>query len=112
MGMRAANLALRFLLELAALAGLAYWGAHTGSGVVRLVLAIAAPLVAAAVWGVWCAPKSARRLPQPARTAVEAAVFGLGAAGLLAVGQTTPAAVFVAVAAVNWVLLFAWGQDP
>jgi hypothetical protein len=39
-------------------------------------------------------------------------VFGLGAAGLLAVGQATPAAVFVAVAAVNWVLLFAWGQDP
>jgi hypothetical protein len=28
--MRAANLALRFLLELAALAGLADWGLHTG----------------------------------------------------------------------------------
>jgi hypothetical protein len=44
---KAANLALRFLLGLAALGGLAYWGAHTGSGAVRVLLAVAAPLVAA-----------------------------------------------------------------
>ena len=30
--MRIANLALRFLLELCALAGLAYWGAHAAAG--------------------------------------------------------------------------------
>src|SRR5437879_9183848 len=106
--MRIANLALRVLLELCALAGLAYWGAHTGGGVVAVVLAVAAPLAGAVVWGLWCAPKSARRLPQPARTVVEAAVFGLGALGLAAAGQATIAAVFVAVAAVNWALLFAW----
>jgi hypothetical protein len=47
---RAANLALRFLLELAALAGLAYWGCNTGhSAVGDVALGIAAPLAAAAV---------------------------------------------------------------
>jgi hypothetical protein len=110
--MRTANLALRFLLELAALAGLAYWGAHTGGGALAVLLAVAAPLAAAVVWGLWCAPKSARRLPQPARTVVEASVFGLGAGGFADAGQGVLAAVFVAVAAVNWVLLFAWSQDP
>ena len=110
--MRVANLALRFLLELAALAGLAYWGAHTGSGAERIALAIAAPLLAAVVWGLWCAPKAGRRLPQPGRTVLEAAVFGLGAAGLVAAGQAVTATVFVVVAIANWGTLFALGEDP
>jgi hypothetical protein len=109
---RAANLALRFLLELAALAGLANLGLHTGSGAARIVLAVAAVGAGAVVWGIWCAPKSARRLAQPARTVVEATVFGAGAAGFAAAGHVTVAVVFVVLAAVNWVLLFAWGQDP
>ncbi|HEY2790089.1 MAG TPA: DUF2568 domain-containing protein [Gaiellales bacterium] len=110
--MRAANLALRFLLELAALAGLADWGLHTGGGPVRIVLALAAVGAAAVVWGMWCAPKSSRRLPQPGRTVVEAVVFGLGAAGFAAAGHASAAVVFAVLAVVNWVLLFAWGQDP
>jgi hypothetical protein len=110
--MRAANLALRFVLELAALAGLADWGLHTGSGLARIVLAIAVVVAAAVVWGMWCAPKSTRRLPQPGRTVVEAAVFCAGAAGFAAAGHTTAAVVFAVLAVANWVLLFAWGQDP
>jgi hypothetical protein len=110
--MRATNLALRFFLELAALAGLADWGLHTGSGAARVVLAVAAVGAGAGVWGIWCAPKSARRLAQPARTVVEAVVFGLGAAGFAAAGHRSAAVVFVVLAAGNWVLLFAWGQDP
>ncbi len=110
--MRAANLALRFLLELVALAGLAYWGAHTGSGAVRVVLAIAAPVAGAVVWGLWCAPRSQRRLSPAPRTAVEAAVFGLGAAGLAVAGRVTLAIAFVVVSIANWALLFAWRQDP
>ena len=110
--MRAANLALRFVLELAALAGLATWGWHTGGGATRIVLAIAAVGAGAVVWGIWCAPKSARRLAQPARTLVEAAVFAAGAAGFAAAGDVTVAVVFAVLATANWALLFAWGQDP
>jgi hypothetical protein len=39
--MRSANLGLRFLVEIAALAALAYWGGHTGSGVVNGALVYA-----------------------------------------------------------------------
>lgn len=43
---QSANLALRFLLELCALAALAYWGAQTGRGpVVKIGLGIGAPLL-------------------------------------------------------------------
>jgi hypothetical protein len=110
--MRVANLALRFGLELAALAGLAVWGLGAAGGIARFGLAAAAVLAGAVVWGIWCAPKSSRRLAQPARTVVEASVFGLGAAGYAAGGHVAIAAVFVVVSTLNWVLLFAWRQDP
>jgi len=44
-----ANNGLRFLLELAVLAALAYWGFAEFDGVVQWVLGLGAPLVA----GVW-----------------------------------------------------------
>jgi hypothetical protein len=47
------NPALRFGLELAALAGLAAAGWHLTSGGMRWVVAIAVPILAAVVWGVF-----------------------------------------------------------
>ena len=98
-------LAVKFALELAALAALGYWGANTGSGAVSVALAIAAPLLAAAVWARWCAPRSAHRLPQTPRFALELAVFAAAAAGLVASGAQTAAVIFAAAAlAAMWVL--------
>ncbi len=46
-----ANLALRFVLELAALAALAYWGFHTGHSLLGdVALGVGAPLLAAVIW--------------------------------------------------------------
>ena len=50
------NLALRFLLELAALGAMAWWGYSRGSGGARLLLAAAIPLAAAVAWGVFAVP--------------------------------------------------------
>ena len=45
--LQSANLALRFLLELAALGALAYWGSRTGSvPITKLGLGIGTPLLA------------------------------------------------------------------
>lgn len=49
--LRVANLAVKFLLELAMLASLAYAGWHLLHGPVRLVSTIGLPLVAIVVWG-------------------------------------------------------------
>ncbi len=51
-----ANLALRFLLELAALAALGYWGWVTHDGAARWVWAAGLVIGAAAVWGVFRVP--------------------------------------------------------
>ena len=75
--MRGALLALRFLLELCALAALAYWGATVdASTVVRVILAVVTPLLAAVVWGTWVAPRAPRLLDDPIRLIPEFAVFG------------------------------------
>jgi Protein of unknown function (DUF2568) len=55
----AANLALRFLLELAAIGTLGYWGFRTGSGpLAKAALGLGAPTVAMVVWGTFVAPKA------------------------------------------------------
>jgi len=73
--LKSANLAVKLLLELAAFAALAYWGASTGHGALSVVLAIAAPLAAVIVWSSCCAPRARRRVATPARVPLELAVF-------------------------------------
>jgi uncharacterized protein DUF2568 len=76
-----------FLSELAALAALAVWGwSASGSSLVRVVLAVGAPLVAAVLWGVFAAPHA------PVDVAVltvlvKLVVFGAGVLALLATGH-------------------------
>ena len=76
------NLAVRLLLEFAALAAMAYWGWRQADGVLRFVLAIGIPLVAAALWGTFAVPDDPSRsgkAPVPVsgivRLALELAFF-------------------------------------
>jgi hypothetical protein len=98
--MNAANLALRFFLELAALAALAYWGWS-----VTWVLAIAAPAAWIALWATFGSPKARVTLETPQRIAFEAMVFGAAAAALSAAGQAVWAVVLFAAWAANRTVL-------
>jgi hypothetical protein len=108
--MRSANLAVKFLLELAAFAAFAYWGAVTWTGAAAVAAAIAAPALAVAVWGVFAAPNSRRRLRLAARAPLELAVFGLAVAAFAVTGRVVLAVIVGVVAAVNAVLLTLFGQ--
>jgi hypothetical protein len=108
--LRGANLALKFLLELAAFAALAYGGASLGSGVVSLLPAIALPGLAIGLWAVLAAPKSERRLALGPRLTFELGVFGLAAAALLLAGSPLLAGGFAALVVLNTALLAAWDQ--
>ena len=100
--MRAVNLGLRFLLELCALAALAYGGWHvTGPLWLRIVTAVALPLVAALVWGRWVAPRASQPLPDPLRLIPEWLVFGGAAVALAATGHPLLAVVLAVLAAAN-----------
>jgi len=101
---RAANLAVRFLLEVGALVALAYWGFSTGSGAGAWALGLAAPAAFAAAWGLFVAPKRKVRTSEGARLAIELALFALVAVALAASASTAVALVFGAVALSSGVL--------
>ncbi|WP_267640229.1 YrdB family protein [Haloarchaeobius amylolyticus] len=102
----------RFLLELAALAALGYWGFRTGdSTLASYGLGLGAPAVAALVWGTFVAPKARLRLRGTARLAVEAAVFASAAVALVLAGEPTLAAIFAVVATVDRAAVAALGLE-
>lgn len=108
--MKAANLAAKFILELAALAAFAYWGGTVGSGAVSVVIAICAPLLAAVLWGALAAPNASRRLPTRLRIPFELTVFGLAALALGSAMSLLAGIVFALAAVINAALLTAFDQ--
>jgi Protein of unknown function (DUF2568) len=107
-----ANDGLRFLLELAALASLAYWGFAEQDGVGQWLLGLGAPLAAAVLWGRFVAPKASHPTVDPVRLALEVLVFGSGVAALFAADEATLGVVFGGLVVVHLGLTFALGQRP
>jgi hypothetical protein len=107
-----ANDGLRFLLEMALLASLAYWGFSEQAGAVQWLLGLGAPLLVAVVWGRYIALKASHPTTDPARLLLEVAVFGAGVAGLFVADRTGLALVFAALVLVHLSLTFVLDQRP
>jgi hypothetical protein len=101
-GLHTANETLAFLLELAALAALAWWGSTTGSSaLVHLILGLGAPLTAMVTWALFAAPKARIKMPMAGVLAVKAIVFGAAAIALWEVGHEILAIAFAVTALAN-----------
>ncbi|MFR9798282.1 YrdB family protein [Streptomyces sp. MS06] len=109
--MKAANLAVLFLIELGALAAAAYWGATAGVPTpLAVLLAFAAPAVLVVLWALFGSPKSRYRTRGAGRVGFELLWFGAGAAALLAAGATGWAVGFALVCAASKTLAVVWEQ--
>lgn len=108
--MRQLNLALKFLLELAALAAFGLWGASIADGAAAVVLAIGLPALVAVMWGAFAAPKARRRLRLALRAPFELGVFAFAALALWSAESATLALVFAAIALVNALLMTRFDQ--
>jgi Protein of unknown function (DUF2568) len=83
----ALNLSLRVLMEIGVVAGLAYWGVHTGSSTATKVLyGVGAPAIGFGFWGA-VDFHQAGRFAEPARYIQELAVSGLAAVAWYAAGR-------------------------
>jgi hypothetical protein len=89
---KAANLALKFAPELAALAAFAFWGTTLHGAAVSALAEVAVPLAMIVLWGTFVAPHAKHRLSSAIRIPFELAVFALAAGSLLAAGARAPAA--------------------
>jgi len=106
------NDVLRFFLEMAALAALAYWGFSEFGGVVQWVIGLGSPLLVAVVWGRFMSPKASHPTVDPVRVLIEFAVFGSAVAALFAADAPVLAVIFAALAGLHLSLTFALGQRP
>ena len=102
------NLALRFLLELAAIGAMSLWGFAHGGGVARWVWAVAAPLAAATVWGVFAVPGDPSRsgsapvpVPGALRLGLEICFFTSAVGCLLHIHRPTLAIMLASVTAIH-----------
>ena len=89
------NQLLVFLVELGMLVSLGYAGFHMGKSIlIKYVLAIALPLIAAIIWGIWEAPRSQYRLHQPFRSLLALLLFLSAAFLLYRTGKSGIASIF------------------
>jgi Protein of unknown function (DUF2568) len=106
-----ANLALRLLQELCALAALGYWGFKVGGNLAAKVgLGIGAPLLAAVLWGIFVAPRAPVQTTGLLSLILELVIFGSAAAALYAARRPTLAWALALVFVANRALMYAWGQ--
>jgi len=110
--LRTANLGLSFLLELAMLGAVVYWGfaAHR-SLTVRLLAGVGLPILLITFWALFMAPRSPRRIPWPWEPGVALLLFLLAAGLLLLAGRPVLAVVLAALAVLNAVAVYAFGQQ-
>jgi hypothetical protein len=111
--LRAVNLGIRFLLELAALGAVGWWGVDTGGSILgKVVLGAGLPLVVAVVWGRFISPKASVKVSRPVWFALQAVIFGAAALALVSVWSVAPGIVFAIVVAANTALLERRGSPP
>lgn len=104
--MKAVNDGVRFVLELCALAAIAYWGWRTeNSTATKLLLGLGGVLLVAVVWGVFGSEGDAVvEVPTAVRIVIEVAVFAAATAALAAVGRMGLAIAFAVGATINEIL--------
>ncbi len=106
------NLVVAFALELAMLAALAGWGWTQHEGLLQVILAVGAPLLAAVLWGVFRVdgdPKKAPvAIPGVLRLLLELGLFTLGLIALTAAGQPTLALIGAVILIVHY--LTSWDR--
>lgn len=101
------NYTIHFFLELAGLYALGLWGwTVTDNGVLRFVLAIGLPVLAAAVWGVFGTEGDSRgapvvKVPGWVRLVIEFGYFVLATLAFLAAGAAIAGLIFGIVALVQ-----------
>jgi hypothetical protein len=105
------NLGLRFVVELATVASLGYWGASVNASVaLRALLAVATPLAAIVAWSRLLAPRAPGRLTGLAALTAELSIFSCATWALTSSGMGLVAVIYASLAVVNSVLTRALGQ--
>ncbi|GAA3975152.1 YrdB family protein [Streptomyces marokkonensis] len=109
--LKALNMLVMFLLELAVYAAVVLWGFTAGDGwPVEWALGLGAPAVMITAWALFGSPRAKYAVHGGGRVVLEVLWFGTGAAALAASGSQGWAAAFGGVYVVNAALRALWKQ--
>ncbi len=113
MGSHPLNLAIRFILELCALASVGTWGWNQSESWLRIVLALGIPVSLAAVWGIFAVPGDPSRsgnspvvTPGIVRLAIELVIFGFATWSLFDMDYNILCISFGVIAIVHYLISF------
>lgn len=113
MGSHPLNLGIRFLLEIAALVAIGYWGFSQHTGILRFLLGIGLPVIPAAIWGIFAVPDDPSRsgkapvpVPGAMRLILELALFAFAAWALYDAGSTLLAAILAGITIFHYALSY------
>jgi hypothetical protein len=113
MGSHPLNLALRFLLEVAALVAIGYWGFDQYDGIWRFVVGIGGPVIAALIWGTFAVPEDPSRsgrapvpIPGVLRLVLELSLFGFAVWALNDAGSPILALILASITIVHYALSY------
>jgi hypothetical protein len=95
------NLGLRFVLELAAVIALGWWGFHAAGGAAAWLLGIGSPVLLILVWALFIAPRAVYPRPAAVRLIVGTVLLEIAVGSLAMVGQAIVAIVLAVVVALN-----------
>ena len=110
---RAALLAVRFLLELALLAAWAVVGWNSSSTTwLQATLALALPLLSATIWGLCVSPRAKFLLPLAVRIVIELALFTGASVGLWVSGYPSMAVALIVLELLVLIALLATSTPP
>ncbi|GGP25635.1 YrdB family protein [Silvimonas amylolytica] len=111
MGFHPINLFVRFILEVAALAGLAWWGWQTHTGMDRLAFCVLTPALVATIWGMFAVPGDRSRhgdapvpVPGAIRLILELAIFAAAVIALALADMPVLALLLAAAVLVHYLL--------
>ena len=100
------NLTVRFLLEIAMLLVLGWWGWHLTEPWVRYIAAPGLPLAAATLWGIFRIPNDPKpapvEIPGIVRLLLESVLFGSAACALYDLGHTTLSIVMAVIVVIHY----------
>lgn len=103
-----AVIAIFFFLELALLASLMYWGFHVDKGMlIKMVLGIGTPILAAIIWGTFIAPKASIPVSIPLRIILQIILFGSAVAALYFSDKRMLATIFGGIVLIEMILMYA-----
>lgn len=113
MGSHPLNLAVRFLLEIAALVAIGYWGFSQHTDIWRLLLGIGLPVIAAAVWATFAVPDDPSRsgrapvpVPGAVRLVLELSLFGFAVWALYDIGSPVLALILGSITILHYALSY------